>query len=37
MLYGPKNHLFKPEKDPYKPLGIGNALSCNYIEYKSNG
>ena len=37
ILYGPRNNLFKPEKDHYKPAKIGNAFSRSYIEYKSNG
>ena len=32
-----KNNLFKPKEDNYKPVRIGNALSSNYIEYKSSG
>ena len=36
-LYGPKNNIFKPKQDNYKPIRIGNAFSRNYIEYKSNG
>ena len=36
-LYDPKNNLFKPKEDNYKPMRIGNAFSSNYIEYKSNG
>ena len=35
--FDPKNNLFKPEEDNYKPVRIGNAFSSNYIEYKSNG
>ena len=36
-IFYPKNNLFKPEEDNYKPVRIGNASSSNYIEYKSNG
>ena len=32
-----KKYLFKPKKDSYKRIRIGNAFSSNYIEYKSNG
>ena len=37
IFYDPKNKLFKPKEDNYKPIRIGNAFSSNYIEYKSNG
>ena len=37
IIYNPKNNLFKPEEDHYKPIRIGNAFSSNYIEHKSNG
>ena len=37
VIYDPRNKLFKPKKDHYKPVKIGNAFSINYIEYKSNG
>ena len=36
ILYDPRNNLFKPEENHYKPTRIGNAFSSNYIEYKSN-
>ena len=35
--YDPKNNIFKPKEDNYKPMRIGNALSGNYNEYKSSG
>ena len=37
ILFDPKNNLFKPEEDHYKPIKIDNAFSSNYVEYKSNG
>ena len=37
IIYDPKNNLFKPEENHYKPVRIGNAFSSHYIEYKSNG
>ena len=37
ILYDPKNNIFKPKEDNYRPARIGNAFSSNYIEYKSNG
>ena len=37
ILYDPRNNLFKPEEDHYKPVKIGNAFISNYVEYKSNG
>ena len=36
-LYNPRNNLFKPKEDNYKPIRIGNAFSSNYIDYKGNG
>ena len=36
ILYDPRNNLFQPEENDYKPVRIGNALSSNYIESKSN-
>ena len=37
ILFDPRNNLFKPKEDNYKPTRIGNAFSTNYIEYKSSG
>ena len=37
ILYDPRDDLFKPEEDHYKPVRIGNAFSSNFIEYKSHG
>ena len=36
ILYDPKNNLFKPKEDNYKPEGIGNTFSSNYIQYKNS-
>ena len=36
-MYDPKNNLFKPKEDNYKPLKIGNAFSSKCTEYKSTG
>ena len=36
-VYEPRNNIFKPKEDNYKPERIGNAFSSNYIEYKRNG
>ena len=32
-----KNLFDDIDEDYYKPIGIGNAFSSNYIEYQSNG
>ena len=37
ILYDPKNNIFKPKENNYKPVRIGNAFSISYVEYKSNG
>ena len=37
VSYDLRNNLFKPEKDHYKPVRIGNAFSSNYIQYEKNG
>ena len=37
VLYDPRNNLFKPEKEHYKTIEIGNTFSSNYIDHKSNG
>ena len=37
ILFDPRNDLFKPEEDHYKPVRIGKGFSSNYIQYKSYG
>ena len=31
ILFDPRNDLFKPEEDHYKPVRIGKGFSSNYI------
>ena len=36
ILHDPKKKFFKPKKDNYNPVRIGDAFSSNDIEYKIN-